>query len=396
MPSPTNETFLTAESLSKLEANAEDFWKAGIKFPRDPIYNALEALYCRSWFTRLWVLQEIVLAQSCRLCCGAKKITLEQLVSVTRAMRRLNLHAFPIESPHKGSFYRSLDTVFQMGLTKQVSGNDAPLALTAWKNKGNTLAFAELMKFVDEKGITDPHNRVYGLISLASSEVRKTISIDYSDKSPTGWAKTYLQCAKASIQQDPSLSVLFMLSGRLKGLPLPSWCPNCNANQRRQLMVSERPNASIPKSVQLEGGLPKTWVEEEQDILFAPGCQIDYVEETVTLTLTVAMDCSDPEELELMVVRNMTWERQCHSLSQRTLGTASEKDLVYIQTLIENKSIPGKEDTDLRRLLHYIKYFWSNREFEAGCIVFAGELDAATHFLMALRHACEDRIFLQY
>ena len=387
----TNETFLTAESMNKMAA--EDFSKAGIKFPSDPIYNALEALYCRSWVTRLWVLQEIVLAQRCRLCCGSTEITLEQLVSVTRAMRRLNLQAFPIESPHKGSFLRSLNTVFQMGFIKQVSGNDAPLALTAWKNKGDTLTLTELMKFTDEKGVTNPHDRVYGLISLATSEVRKMISIDYSDKSPTGWAKTYLQCAKACIEEDPSLSILFMLSDRPKGLPLPSWCPNFNANQRRPVAFSPRSNAGILKLVQLEDGLPKAWVEEEQDILFAPGCQIDYVDETVTLTFTVAVDCSDPEELESRAVRNMTWERQCHSLSQRTLGTGSEKDLIYIQTLIENNSIPGKEDTDLRRILDHTKYFWSERDFNAECIASAGEIEAVTQFLMALRHACEDRMF---
>ena len=319
-----------------------------------------------------------------------REITLEQLVLVTRAMKRLNLHAFPMKTPHKDSFLRSLNTVSQMGFIKQVSGKDAPLALTAWKNKGDTLTLAKLMKFADEKDVTDPHDRVYGLLSLATSEVRKMISIDYSDKCPAGWAKTYLQCAKACIQEDPSLSILFMLSDRPKGLPLPSWCPNFNANQRRQLVFSERSNAGIPKFVH---GLPKAWVEEGQDILFAPGCQTDYVEETVTLTFTVAVDFSDSKELELRVVRNMTWERQCHSLSQRTLGTGSEKDLIYIQTLIENKSIPGKENTDLRRILDHIKYFWSELDFNAECNASAGESDAVLHFLIALRHACEDRMF---
>ncbi|KAK0516001.1 hypothetical protein JMJ35_002035 [Cladonia borealis] len=355
----TNETFLAANSYSELEASPQGRIKAGIEPLYDSIYDAIAALYCRSWFTRLWVFQEIVMAQRCRLFCGSAEITLEQLV-----------------------------TVVQMGFTKQASSKE-PRALAPWKHKGDTLTLTELMKFADEKGVTNPHDRVYGFIGLASPEARKRISIDYSDKSPTGWSKTYIQCAKACIQEVSSLSILFLLSGRPKGLPLPSWCPNFNANQRRQLVISPRSNAGILKSVQLEDGLPKAWVEEEKDILFAPGCQIDHVEEIVDSTYTLG-EGSDPEGL---IAHNISWERQCQSLSQRTLGTGIEKDIIYIQTLIENNPIPGKENTDLIRLSDHNKYFRSEGFYNAECKASVGETEAANYFSIVLGNACEDRIF---
>lgn len=387
----TNKTFTTAKSLNKLAANAEDFAKAGLKPRSDPIYNALEALYCRSWFTRLWVFQEIVLAQRCRVFCGSIHITLEQLVSVSRAMRRLSIYAHPMESPHKDSFLRSLRIVSEMGGMKQVSGKDEPLALGAWKHRGDKLILAELMKLANEKSVTNPHDRVYGLIELATPEVRKMVSIDYSDKSPTGWAKTYIQCAKACIKEDATLSILLMLSDRPRGLPLPSWCPNFNANQRRLITYLPRSNAGILEFVQHEDGLPKAWVEEEKDVLFAPGCQIDHVEEIVSSTYTEGKD--DPDSWIPMRMQNLAWERQCQSLSQRTLGTGIEKDVTYIQTLMENIPIPGKGDTDLRRILDHTKYSWSEGFSNAECNASTEEDEAVDYFVTVVRLACEGRIF---
>ncbi len=372
----TDELFLTAESM----------FKAGLELPGDPIFNALEALYCRSWFTRLWVFQEIVLAQRCRLICGSTEITLEQLVSVSRAMRQLDISFFV--PTHQDAFLISLRSVLQMGAMKQASGDDEPLALAAWKYKRDALSLAELITLADGKGVTNPHDRVYGFIGLATHESQKRISINYSDKSPTGWSKTYLQCATACIKEDPLLSILFMLSGRPKGLPLPSWCPNFNADHRRTKFFSPRSNTGILKSLRLEGGPPKAWVRK--DILFAPGCQIDHVEEIVSSTYTSGVE-GDPESWKSEGVRNLAWERQCQSLSQRTLGTGVEKDVIYIQTLIGDTPIPGREVTDLRRILDHTKYAWSEGSLPAECN--AGEVEAIGKLSLALSPACENRMF---
>ena len=229
----SNETFLTADSLTKLLSDRPKLYEAGLAHQDDPVYIALEALFCRSWFTRLWVLQEIVLARRCRLFCGSAEITLEQLVPVTDAMTRLHIYAIQPKSPHTETYITSMNTVFQMGSMKQARGNDELFPMTVRAYQGEIPTLAQLMRFGDDKKVSNPHDRVYGLIGLATPEARKRISIDYSDRSPTGWSKTYLQCAKACIQEDPSLSILSLLSNRPRGLPLPSWCPNFNAIQNR-------------------------------------------------------------------------------------------------------------------------------------------------------------------
>lgn len=377
----TNETFLTAKSFLKLQRNPQDFVKAELKPQGDAVYNALEAPFCRSWFTRLWVFQEVVLAQRCRLFCGSAEITLEQLVLVAYAMVRLNLYVFPLESLHRKTYVISMSTVFQMGSMRQTRGNGGPLY------EGAIPTLAELIKFGDDKKVSNPHDRVYGLISLATPEARKRLSINYSDNSPTGWSKTYLQCAKACIQDDPSLSILSLLSSRPRGLPLPSWCPNFNANQSREFISSDRFNADILKLVELRDEIPMAWVEEDEDILFAPGCQVDLIKGIVSSTLIKGTD-------GLPAVRNLAWKRQCQSLSHQTLGTGIETDVLYIQTLIRNSVIPGKEDAYLRRLLLYTKYIWSSEDpWSAECIDLAEEIGAICDFLKELRNACEDQMF---
>ena len=103
-----NETFLTAESIFKLYRNPRDSFKAGLKPIDDPIYNALESLFCRSWFARLWVFQEVVLAQRCRLFCGSAEIKLLQLVLVADVMTSLSLYVLPLKSPHKETYVTSM------------------------------------------------------------------------------------------------------------------------------------------------------------------------------------------------------------------------------------------------------------------------------------------------
>ena len=276
---------------------------------------------------------------------------------------------------------------------RQASGNDKPLPLGTRVCEGDIPTLAELMKFGNDKKVSNPHDRIYGLIGLATPEARERISIDYSDKSPTGWSKTYLQCAKACIQEDPSLSILSLLSTGSKGLPLPSWCPNFNANQSRVVKFSKRSNAGILKLVELQDELPKAWVEKDKDILFAPGCQIDLVKEIASSTPFLEADGSDPEAWKTIFVGNLAWERQCQSLSEQTLGTGIEIDVTYIQTLIENNAIPGKEDTDFSRILNHIRDIWSEGCWKAECNASMEEMKAVDDFNRELRNACQDRTF---
>ena len=142
-----------------------------------------------------------------------------------------------------------------------------------------------------------------------------------------------------------------------------------------------------------EGELPKAWIEEDKDTLYAPGCQIDLVKETVTSTLAMEADGSHPEDMKQEGVRNLAWERQCQSLSQQTLGASIETDLIYTKTLIENDAIRGKVDADLRGLLDIVKHIWFEASWDVEPTFPTVDHDALLQFLRRLAHACKDRMF---
>ena len=181
------------------------------------------------------------------------------------------------------------------------------------------------------------------MIGLANPQSQSRITIDYSDKSLAGWSKTYLQCTKACIQEDKSLCILSILFIRLKRLSLPSRCPNISANQKRQVVFSERSNAGILKSIREETELPRAWVEEEDDILFAPGCRVDLVQKIFSSTFLCGVDGSNSEVWKPMGVHNLAWENECYGLTQRKVKAGAEADIIYIQTPIENNPTLGKQ-----------------------------------------------------
>ena len=65
--------------------------------------------------------------------------------------------------------------------------------------------------------------------------------------------------------------------------------------------------------------------------------------------------------------------------------------MIYIQTLIGDTPIPGREDTDLRWILDHTKYVWSEGSLPAECN--AGEVEAIGKLSLALSPACENRMF---
>jgi Heterokaryon incompatibility protein (HET) len=78
----------SALPLSKLGAPRSvedlDFGELGLSMPRDPSWTALRLILKRGWFTRVWVLQEFVMAKTCQMLCGSLKINSDMLVAVVQ------------------------------------------------------------------------------------------------------------------------------------------------------------------------------------------------------------------------------------------------------------------------------------------------------------------------
>ena len=278
-----NDLFTSTDSANKLLSIPNGLNKARLRDEKDTIWDAPGALFCRSWFARLWVFQEIDLARKCRLVCGTKLITLEQMVNVAKAMPRLGLHMFLLKFPDKCRGTRALNALCQMGEMKQVEDGHGGSTLQALiPQKEMIISLPTLMEIAQDKLVSDPRDRVYGILGLAAPEIHRKIDIDYSVEGPDRWIKAYKDFAKAYIQEPDELKLLYMLSGRPTDPALPSWCPNFNVEQERQLRIGRHLKAGVIESQKHKREIPKTWVESDKDTLFAPGYRIDVVRKVVS------------------------------------------------------------------------------------------------------------------
>ena len=64
----------------------------GIEDHRHPVWYAIECLFDRPWFSRVWTLQEAVLAKKIMVGCGSKWLPWEALVDLIVELRRLHIH----------------------------------------------------------------------------------------------------------------------------------------------------------------------------------------------------------------------------------------------------------------------------------------------------------------
>ena len=205
------------------------------------------------------------------------------MVNVAKAMPRLGLHTFLLKFPDKRRGTRALNALCQMGETKQVEDGHGGSTLQALiPQKEMIISLATLMEVAQDKLVSDPRDRVYGILDLAAPEIHRKINFDYSVEGPDRWVKAYRDCAKAYIQEPDELELLYMLSGRPTNPVLPSWCPNFNVEQERQLRIGQDLKAGLIESQKHKREIPKAWVESDKNTLFAPGCRIDVVRNVVS------------------------------------------------------------------------------------------------------------------
>jgi hypothetical protein len=129
---------------------------------------------------------------------------------------------------------RAIEGIFEMGVAAGIL-----------RLKKQELRSAFLVDIAGRKAATDPRDRVFGMLGVASSHLRKKIKVDYSQQDPSPTLRLYIDCGKASIEEGSSLDLLYMLSGREKHPGLPSWCPDLDAPQSRKLFLHPEWKAGV-------------------------------------------------------------------------------------------------------------------------------------------------------
>lgn len=168
-------------------------------------WDSIANLMRRSWWTRVWVIQEVLSSRQVRIWCGRKKIDFECFVMLKKnSWARIPMGPFA-------------------------------LILSDWSSKremvrrGGAFLF-EWMVYTPNFESTLRRDRIYALLGLSNEESRNAILPDYS--TCTSDAMLLTQAMAHFLMQQKSLLPLQMgLYNKADGLNLPSWAFDWTASQ---------------------------------------------------------------------------------------------------------------------------------------------------------------------
>lgn len=179
-------------------AQERDWWRAGFALPYDEkTWKSILSLLHRTWFERVWVLQEALSCDRVVLQCGRDTIS---WVHVRKALLVLR---------QKSSL---LPLDIRDRLFPYARGLMAP-----------PLASCEhLFLWARNQHCTDPRDKVYGILGLLDPRIVAKIEVDYT----TPVWKTYAQLVLAEMDVYRKLNMInhCNITARLEGNP--SWVPN--------------------------------------------------------------------------------------------------------------------------------------------------------------------------
>ncbi|KAH6975010.1 heterokaryon incompatibility protein-domain-containing protein [Ilyonectria sp. MPI-CAGE-AT-0026] len=186
----------------------------------DAVVGGLVKLMNNVWWTRVWTVQEIVLAKSATLRCGANFASWSHLSK---------LAAFALEVSHHNtlSWGRPMDEAVFDEMTARVSRLYA--AASALNDLSYRLAYGvdihlEKMAWWQllTRQATDPRDAIYALLGLSIE--KNTIEIDYGKTKKD----VYKSAMKAMLERYGNAHPLHLLRdcGQQRDATLPSWVPD--------------------------------------------------------------------------------------------------------------------------------------------------------------------------
>lgn len=193
-------------------------------------YLALIAFSNRSFWTRVWVLQEISLARDVIIMCGSKRVTYPTFaaaLSFKTINRWMTIFRFALSDwndPVKGHIHRHLTGKvpsiapsaligIQQGYQRETGVSESLQDLLE-----RTCIDADITLFQ----ATDARDKIYGLLGLASDSDRLGIVPDYSKSV----VEVYANVARALIADGKTTILSWCQQSQTRIERLPSWVPD--------------------------------------------------------------------------------------------------------------------------------------------------------------------------
>jgi hypothetical protein len=229
---------------------------------------AIQHFLERPYFSRVWVIQEVVVSRSALVCCGSFLVDWEK---VNIGIQRLTGSGFY-------PFSTDIGKVTQIGIWREKFHETMdPL------QRDEAIDLRMLIMDASDKHATDLRDKVYSLLGIASKGFAMGITVDY--RKPT--ERVYIDCAKHLLRLRADLRILTIIKlwHRTKSnFCLPSWTPDWSQPQGPGGVLNRYYRFSPQHLFRAAGtNRSRVVVMEDSDMICLDGIRLDLVRSTVRI-----------------------------------------------------------------------------------------------------------------
>lgn len=255
-----------------------DFERMCLPKPDSEIWQALRNLLSRPWFTRLWIIQEVILSADARVACGDSFITWDQL-----ALACLQLSTCGISRWLQLNFSDSAVSSGRGDVCQPVRQLDHMKSQT---EGGPNLLFNLL---IDSRNAQcyDLRDKIYGLLGVCGNRDRPAVRTSYAQDFTVGQLYHDMAVYELSTDSHGLQLTIVLTSVDHDSSDLPSWVPDWRKPRRTTALGCSASTQSIynanGRHLPAKNKIDFTFNGENKDELRPRGLFVDTIVKTSNL-----------------------------------------------------------------------------------------------------------------
>jgi hypothetical protein len=327
--SDTSEGMLYIPHLLKSFTHSEERDETGDEVPhvlevlglltiKSPRWIALRSLFERPYFRRMWIVQEVALGKKCVVYCGSHSVPWNNLAKAALCLED--------DADHQADAHR---VVRMIGGLKRMN-------VTGYSGH------RPLMNLIHQSFnllCTNPRDKIYGVLGLASDIMPEQFSPDYSLSVQDVYLATTIFC----MRRYKSLEVLCQVR-HPKLLPgMPSWVPDWTVmSAPRESLASKFGERYFAGGK--EGPVLVLRLSDDKRTLYANGKLVDKIQQVGSVMLDLAQDVENKNRVL------SEWRQYARKASPYFTGETYPT--IFWRTLLADGDTRGKSSDNTRQQLY--------------------------------------------